>query len=591
MKRITLFLLLFFVCTTVFTQPVFKTLAPPPTVVIGDAFQIQYVLEGGEANAVIQAPVFTGFRVTSGLNIYPGKKGLLSLNNYVYSLEAIRTGKLVIQGASITSGNAVYHSNPVTVEVISKEEAAMRMNRNGESLRYDYLLRQGEDPYRKIRENLFVKVQLDKSRCLVGEAILATFKLYSRLESKSDIIKNPGFYGFTVYDMAGLSDKLVTTEKINGRIYDVHTIRKVQLYPLQAGVFSIDEMELKNRVEFSRSRVNKKTEQQIAEGMLGAEETTAPEEGAEVYETTMHTDPVSVEVKPLPEPGKPSRFSGAVGRFRIKAVLPEAKLAKNEQGFLEIQISGKGNFTQLDAPVVNWPSGIDGFEPTVNDELDKSASPLQGTRTFRFPFVCAVPGQYKIPSISFSFYDIDSNRYRTIQTESLQLEAGAAPKKEQQQISQELSLEERNEKAARTAGLIAVVLVLLVLGYWIFGSKEKKSAVVADDAPPVIPAANNLLQPLKDIQASDHLTFYRTLHSLIWNLMSAEFGITGSQLNKQELAEKINSRLNERDSSVTLLSILSTCEAGIYTSASLDEDRESLLQETGELLKKIGVAL
>jgi hypothetical protein len=73
--------------------------------------------------------------------------------------------------------------------------------------------------------------------------------------------------------------------------------------------------------------------------------------------------------------------------------------------------------------------------------------------------------------------------------------------------------------------------------------------------------------------------------------MSEEFGITGSQLNKQELAEKINSRLNERDSSVTLLSILSTCEAGIYTSASLDEDRESLLQETGELLKKIGVAL
>lgn len=591
MKRITLFWSLFFVFTTAFTQPVFKTLAPPPTVVIGEAFQIQYVLEGGEANAILQAPEFTGFRVTSGPNIYPGKKGLLSLNNYVYSLVATRTGKLFIPGASIISGNAVYRSNPVTVEVISKEEAAMRMNKNGESLRYDYLLRPGEDPYRKIRENLFIKVQLDKSRCLVGEAILATFKLYSRLESKSDIVKNPGFYGFTVYDMAGLSDKLVATEKINGRIYDVHTIRKVQLYPLQAGVFSIDEMELKNRVEFSRSRVNKKTEQQIAEGMLGAEETTAPTEGTEVFETTMHTDPVTVEVKPLPEPGKPNRFSGAVGRFKINAVLPEAKLARNEQGFLEIKISGKGNFTQLDAPVVNWPSGIDGFEPTVNDELDKSASPLQGTRTFRFPFVCAVSGQYKIPSISFSFYDIDSNRYRTIQTESLQLEAGAAPKKEQQQISQELSLEERNEKAARTAGLIAVVLVLLVLGYWIFGSKEKKTSAIADDTPPVIPAANNLLQPLRDIQASDHQTFYRTLHSLIWNLMSAEFGITGSQQNKQELAEKINKRLQESDSSVKLLSILSTCEAGIYTSASLDDDRELLLQETGELLKKIGVAL
>jgi hypothetical protein len=105
----------------------------------------------------------------------------------------------------------------------------------------------------------------------------------------------------------------------------------------------------------------------------------------------------------------------------------------------------------------------------------------------------------------------------------------------------------------------------------------------------LIPAAESLLQPLQDIQASDHPTFYRSLHSLIWNLLSAEFGITGSQLNKQELAEKINNRLNEGDSSVKLLSILSICEAGIYTSASLDDDRDVLLQETGEILKKIGV--
>lgn len=589
MKRSTLFWPLFFIYSTVFAQPVFKTLAPGSTVVVGEAFQIQYVLEGGEANAVLQAPAFNGCRVNSGPNIYPGYNGLLSVNNYVFTLEANRTGKLVIPGASVTSGNTVYRSNPVTLEVISKEEDTKRKSKSGEFMQSDYWLRPGEDAYRKIRDNLFVKVQLDKSRCLVGEAILATFKLYSRLESKSDIVKNPGFYGFTVYDMAGLSDKLVTTEKINGRLYDVHTIRKVQLYPLQAGVFSIDQMELKNRVEFSRSRVNKKTEQQIAEGMLGAEETNAPEEGTEVFETTMHTDPVSVEVKPLPEPGKPNRFSGAVGRFTIKAELPDASLAKNEQGFLEIRISGKGNFTQLDAPAVNWPSGIDGFEPTVNDELDKTSSPLQGTRIFKYPFVCSAPGSYNIPSVLFSFYDIDSNRYRTIQTGSLILKAGTAPKKEELPVTQEISFEERNEKAARTAGIIAVVILLMVLGYWVFGGKEKKPAAGAMEEPKLIPAAESMLQPLQDIQASDHSTFYRSLHSLIWNLLSAEFGIMGSQQNKQELAEKINNRLNEKISSEKLIAILSTCEAGIYTNASLDDNRELLLQETGEILKKIGV--
>lgn len=590
MKRIFLLLQLCLLCAGITAQPLFKTEGPGPTVVVGEAFQIQYVLEGGDPNAVLQTPEFNGCRISSGPHVYPGHIGLKSVSNYVFTLVTNRTGKLQIPSASISSGGTIYRSNPLTLEVISREEAARRKSKNGESTETDYWLRPGEDPYRKIRENLFVKVQLDKSRCLVGEAIMATFKLYSRLESKSDIVKNPGFYGFTVYDMAGLADKLVATEKINGRLYDVHTIRKVQLYPLQAGVFSIDQMELKNRVAFSRSRVNKKTEQQIAEGMLGAEEPDAPASGTDVYETTMYTEPVSVEVKPIPESGKPARFSGAVGHFKIMAVLADSSLARNEQGFLEIRISGKGNFTQLDAPAIEWPAGMEGFDPSVKDELDKTASPLHGTRTFRFPFVCSLPGPYRIPAIHFSFYDIDSNRYRTIRTDSLQLAAGSAPKQEQVPLQQQVSLEEKNEKAARTAALIAVVVVLLVLGYWIFFTKEKKPGTETV-IPPAVPAAEKLLQPLQEIPATEQQEFYKSLHALIWDLFSKEFGISGSRMNKQELADLMNRRLNETMSSAQLLSILAACEAGIYTNASLEDDREILMRETAEILKKTGVAL
>ena len=110
--------------------------------------------------------------------------------------------------------------------------------------------------------------------------------MYSRLESKSDIVKNPGFYGFTVHDMVNLADKQVSTEKVNGKFFDVHTIRKVQLYPLQAGVFTIDAMEVKNKVEFSRSIVNKKTEQEIIEGILGNDEADEKKEDADEFESS-----------------------------------------------------------------------------------------------------------------------------------------------------------------------------------------------------------------------------------------------------------------------------------------------------------------
>ena len=58
-----------------------------------------------------------------------------------------------------------------------------------------------------------MKVLVDKRSCFVGEPVLATFKLYSRLESKSDIVKNPGFYGFTVQDMINLADKQIAILK------------------------------------------------------------------------------------------------------------------------------------------------------------------------------------------------------------------------------------------------------------------------------------------------------------------------------------------------------------------------------------------
>jgi hypothetical protein len=144
--------------------------------------------------------------------------------------------------------------------------------------------------------------------------VVATFKLYSRLESKSDIVKNPGYYGFAAYDMVNLADNEVRTELINGQSFDVHTVRQVQLYPFQAGTYTIDPMEVKNKGEFSRSAVNKKTEQEIIEGRTGPEG-KAKAANSEEYEMDLSTPPVTIHVKPLAEKNKPPGFNGAVGDF------------------------------------------------------------------------------------------------------------------------------------------------------------------------------------------------------------------------------------------------------------------------------------
>jgi hypothetical protein len=594
MKQLSLICSLF-LALSLTAQVSFKTIIPQQPVVAGESFQVQYILEGGERNSAIRPPVFKAFRLITGPNIYTGSMptpaGIQPVSNFVYTLEATRPGKFMVPGTSILLTGGSIKSNDVVIEVIAKEEAVKMLNKKGELLSSEYFLRPGEDPYKKIRENLFVKVQVDRHTCFTGEPILATFKLYSRLQSKSDIIKNPAFYGFTVQDMVNLADKEKAIEKVNGNLFDVHTIRKVQLYPLQAGDFIIDAMEVKNRVEFSRSVVNKKTEQEIAEGMMGVDTEEPVAENTEAFETFTSTAPVTVHVKAWPEKNKPATFTGAAGRFTIAAKLPQEKLHRNEQGFFEITIAGKGNFIQLDAPKISWPAGIEGFAPTMEDNLDKSKAPLSGSRTFRYPFVAATAGSYKFLPVSFSYFDSDSNRYKTVSTSSIEIVVDREEKRTVVETEKKSSLAAQNERAARIAGGIAVLLVLGVIAYWIFRKKESEPIQPLHTEVKEKPSSLMLLQPALDAINKEEKEFYTTLRSAIWSFAEQHFGLHGSIITKEGLSYQMKAKGINETLSEQLRSILVQCERGMFTNASLENDKEKLVGETKAIFEAIETTL
>jgi len=594
MRKIAAIFTFLVLITAGHAQVIFKTIVPQQPVVAGESFQVQYIIEDGDRTISVKPPVFSNFRFVAGPNIYMGSvstmNGVKPLHNTVYTLEAVRLGRFMIPGAAITVDGKTIRSNNAIIEVISKEEAVKKFNRDNGLTNSDYFLRPGENAYEKIRQNLFVKVLVDRKSCYVGEPVLATFKLYSRLESKSDIIKNPGFYGFTVYDMVSLTDKQVTTENVNGKTFDVHTIRKVQLYPLQAGMFTIDAMQVKNKVEFSRSAVNKKTEQEIVEGILSTGDDEKPAAGTDVFETDISTEPVTINVRPLPEKNKPVVFSGAAGHFSITAAVANDELSKNEQGFLEITISGKGNFIQIDAPEVIWPSGVEGFEPVVKDVLDKTNTPLTGSRTFRYPFVCASPGNCQLPQVSFSFFDTDSNNYKTISTKTVNVLVSNESKKELLTEEPKTSIAEKSEKAARTAGIVVVLLVLLILFYWVFRKKEQEKFLPVQQKP-VLPSVESLLQPAYTEVMEEGNQFYSTLHQITWKFAGEQFGLSGSEVNKQTLAAKMNEAGVDANLSANLFRVLEECETGMFTNASLLHDKQSMLAETKEVLEHIRTVL
>jgi hypothetical protein len=565
-------------------QVVFKTIIKNAPVAVGESFQVQYVLEDIDRNAEFYPPEFNNFRFINGPYVYEGSAhgadGLKRMKNFVYSLEAMRPGKFLVRGASAKVGDHFIKSDDVYLNVISKKDVA----------RYDptvpaqepiaaYFLGPYEDPYEKIRNNLFLKVKVDKKTCFVGEPVTATFKLYSRLVSKSDIVKNPGFYGFTVQDVIGLKDNVSAIETINGEKFDVHTVRKVQLYPLRAGEFTIDALEVMSQVEFSRSVVNKRAEQEISEGVYdhGATQNYNPE----TFESSMNTKPVFITVKAPPLQGRPAEFAGAVGRFAIKLSADTTRLQANGQGKLVLEISGQGNFTQLSAPAIQWPKGLEGYEPEIKDFLDPNNSGLRGTRRFQYSFVCPRPGSYTIPPVSFSFFDPDSNHYHTVSTSSMKIEVNDL-------VDRETVVESLGGKSERSYGYLlwsAGILAILSLVF-LTGRRYKKrvNSHVKSERNPVLPGVDEIMLPAKQTILENDKSYYTALRGCIWRFIDIYFDIRGSGVSRNGLVSLLQQNEVDHISQQELLDVLEKCETGLFTDARIDIDNNDLFAKTKHLL-------
>lgn len=590
MKRLLLIISIFFLVIALQAQKDFQTIVTQGPVVAGESFQVQYVLEDTDKDNEFFAPDFKGLHFVSGPNIYTGSAygtgGTRKLKNIVYTLVATKPGKFIIPGASARIENRLIKSGNVLLEVISKAEANDRSKkpRDGEK-NEDNFLSPGEDVYAKIRRNLFMKVLVDKRSCFVGEPVTAIFKLYSRLDSKSDIVKNPGFYGFTVQDMVNLANRITSSEIINGKEFDVHTVRKVQLYPLQSGNFTIDAMEIRNKVVFSKSEVSKNAEQEIVEGIFAGDNLT-PNETKTVFESSMSTEALVINVRPTPQKNKPVDYNGATGNFKLTASLQKKELARNEEGDLVITISGKGNFTQLSPPEVEWPAGIDGFEPTVTDTLDHIQSPLNGKREFHFRFISNKPGNYDLPALSFSFFNPDTNNYKTVYSAPVHIKI-ASFEKTLEKVKEE-SDKGRKQQTQWTWWIAGGVLALA--GFFTWRRKSNKDAIKnpadAVDSNRLLTVAE-ILQPAGTFLKADDKTFYHILRNCIWNFISVRFGLTGSKMNKASLVSAMQQKNIGESGKKVILEVLDQCETGIFTNADDIADKKKLLDKTKEALGSV----
>ena len=415
-----------------------------------DYLQIEYVVENARQIDDLTPPAFPGFQIiqgpiqSSGMSIVNGNMSQYKGLSFV--LQPVRTGKFTIGGASATVDGQHTRSNAVTIIVHAgggSNNSGGAGNGGGNTspspgsgnpflqpfadpfapdprdVERDYVLKPGENVKEKIRKNLFVKVQVDKNTCFVGEPIVATYKLYSRLSSESRVTKRPSLNGFSVYDMIDPGTDSVSVEKLNGKAYTVHIIRKTQLIPLQSGSINLDPVEVENTVHFVRggtrqeSRHNGGSIRDLLDQMMD-DNNTGPAVDENVV---LDTKPLTITVKPLPE-NKLADYNGAVGSFSVETSLANHSVAAQDETTLHVVVKGKGNLPVITAPAIAWPSGFDAFEPTAKEDINKTVAPMSGSKSFDYVFTPRTPGHYTIPAVNFSYFDPSSQTYKS---------AGSAP--------------------------------------------------------------------------------------------------------------------------------------------------------------------
>ena len=553
------------------SQVKFRTIVPPHSVIVGESFQVQYVIENATPFESFSVPSFKGLKLVTGPDVYNSNSG--QSKNIVLTLSAIRDGKFKIPGAICIINGQRFRSNDAFLSVTSVESSQSA-----------YFLAPGEDPWKKIKENLYLKLVLDKHTCFIGEPLVATFKLYSRLQSKSNVIKNPGCYGFSVYDMINVNDHVQAEEKIGGRWFDVHTVRKVQLYPLQAGSLIIDPMEVANRVEFSRSVINKRTEQEISENMYNRQSKEDNATGIESYEMTLRTNPVKIIVKPLPVKTVTDTFTGAVGIFSIKAVVEKDTLVQNEANSLVVDIIGAGNFQRIPPPVIHWPHGVENFEPSTDDMLTADQIPLTGRRRFKYRFVSNEPGEHIVPAISFSYFDLQAKVYKTVSTKDHRFFVADAGRVEKRPAL--ISVQPKRVQWFEAVGLGLILAVAI----WIIArarSRKPDRPAAEVTKKPDHPSLDETFHTVELKLASDEKHFFASLEQALWNFFQQRLSLTGSELNKCIIRRSLALKGISTDEVNEILKVIELTQVGVYGDATLKVDRQQLLEQTKQVLGRI----
>lgn len=572
----------------------------PGAVSLNDRFYLKYTINTNGAN--FRAPNLSDFNILSGPNqsqsqsfTYTNGHSQRSISiALTYILSPKKIGKFTVKPASISVGGKTYNSNSVTIDVVSGSANTSSKNNNSTQTNNN------SSSNSEVKgNNIYVSVIPNKTTLYKGEQLTATVKIFTKYDiSGFEDVKFPSWNGFFTQEIPTSDQVSLKRENINGQIYYTAVLQKMILEPQKTGTITIEPAKFDIIILKQGQRQRRRS---IFDDFFNS--------GYQKYRVSVKSRPVKIKVKNLPN--APENYDGAVGSFKFAASIDKNSVSVNDAISLKVKIWGNGNLKLINEPKINLPPDFELFDdPKVSDNIKNTSGGASGSRTYEYIFSPRHAGDYKIPPVSFVYFDPRLKKYKTINSDEFKIhvEKGngepsniarierGTTKEDIQYLGKDirfiktgkLSLKEKSQYLFGSNFFLTVYLLSLLLFIILFIVKRKHIKDSADINLMKNKKANKMAKKhLKNasisLKENDKIKFYDDIAKALWGYIADKLSIQGSNLNKENIESTLLNHNADSELIKEFIELLDTCEFERYAPTS-KEDRLNEIFKSAETL-------
>ena len=588
---------------------------------VGEKFQIIYTVNADGGN--FKMPDFGSLTVLSGPNrsssssiqIINGSMSRSTELTYTFLVMATQEGEVKIPPAEITVKGKTYKSNPLTIKVLKGSAAASSTKgsnvHSSQNSKGSSTVSEGGTLK---HDDLYIKAYINKRNPYIGEQVIVTYRIYTKVPVSDITVKKlSSFPGFWTKDLQENNQQLKQSRKvINGQEYVVADIRQMALFPQKTGKITIDPMELECtaqvRVKTKRRKSYDPFDDFFNDPFFN--------NNVKNVKTVLKSNPITLNVKDLPQENKPASFNGAVGEFSFAAKIDRTKLKANEALTLTITISGKGNVELVEPPAVNFPPDFETYEPKITTRIRTSGSGVSGYKKIEYLAIPRNPGDFTIPPATFSFFNPKEKKYYTFSSEEYKIHvakgsgtsAGVVYSNSAQEdihyIGKDIHHIKTNPVEWKEKGkyffgsknffillLLPVILLILAFAFSAYRKKHSNNLDLMRTRKATKIAKTRLHKAAKLMKEGNDKEFYDEIAQALWGYISHKFNIAGSDLSMETVKEKLNERNVSEEVTNNFVNTLNDIEFARFAPGDKTGKMENIYKESMNAIMEAEKAL